>query len=186
MALNTLPAGAFADDAITSAKINLANTFAFTGTVTGTVYDSKLLHIRDEKANDTDGGSCTGGAWNTRTLNTIITNEITSASLSSNQITLPSGTYFIISYAQAYVCGRHKAKLRNITDSSDTLIGTSEYSIGQAQSISFISGRFTIASSKTFEIQHYPTSSISTNGFGVKTIASVVEVYTNVQIWKVA
>jgi|TARA_R100000388_G_scaffold81568_1_gene60231 hypothetical protein len=40
MALNTLPAGAFADDAITSAKINLANTFAFTGTVTGAV-DSK-------------------------------------------------------------------------------------------------------------------------------------------------
>ena len=36
MALNTLPAGAFADDAISSDKINLANTFAFTGTVTGT------------------------------------------------------------------------------------------------------------------------------------------------------
>lgn len=35
MALNTLPAGAFADDAISSDKINLANTFAFTGTVTG-------------------------------------------------------------------------------------------------------------------------------------------------------
>jgi len=40
MALNTLPAGAFADDAISSDKINLANTFAFTGTVTGAV-DSK-------------------------------------------------------------------------------------------------------------------------------------------------
>ena len=40
MALNTLPAGAFADSAITSSKINLANTFAFTGTVTGAV-DSK-------------------------------------------------------------------------------------------------------------------------------------------------
>ena len=39
MALNTLPAGAFADDAITSDKINLANTFAFTGTVTGTSSD---------------------------------------------------------------------------------------------------------------------------------------------------
>jgi len=35
MALNTLPAGAFADDAISSDKINLANNFAFTGTVTG-------------------------------------------------------------------------------------------------------------------------------------------------------
>ena len=39
MALNTLPAGAFADDAITADKINLANTFAFTGTVTGTPND---------------------------------------------------------------------------------------------------------------------------------------------------
>ena len=49
MALNTLPAGAFADDAITSAKINLANTFAFTGTVTGafTVHQQQVLqHIR--------------------------------------------------------------------------------------------------------------------------------------------
>ena len=35
MALNTLPAGAFADNAITSDKINLANNFAFTGTVSG-------------------------------------------------------------------------------------------------------------------------------------------------------
>jgi len=35
MALNTLPAGAFADDAISSDKINLANNFAFTGTVSG-------------------------------------------------------------------------------------------------------------------------------------------------------
>ena len=35
MALNTLPPGAFADNAITSDKINLANNFAFTGTVTG-------------------------------------------------------------------------------------------------------------------------------------------------------
>jgi len=41
MALNTLPAGAFADDAITADKINLANTFAFTGTVTGA---SKLIN----------------------------------------------------------------------------------------------------------------------------------------------
>ncbi len=44
MALNTLPAGAFADDAITSDKINLANTFAFTGTVTGTPQGLTLIN----------------------------------------------------------------------------------------------------------------------------------------------
>jgi hypothetical protein len=44
MALNTLPATAFADDAITSDKINLANTFAFTGTITGTPQGMTLLN----------------------------------------------------------------------------------------------------------------------------------------------
>ena len=48
MALNTLPAGAFADDAISSDKINLANTFAFTGTVTGT--PKALVKVGDIKS----------------------------------------------------------------------------------------------------------------------------------------
>jgi len=43
MALTTLPANAFVDDAITSDKINLANNFAFTGTVTGTPSGMTLL-----------------------------------------------------------------------------------------------------------------------------------------------
>ena len=53
MALNTLPAGAFADDAITSDKINLANTFAFTGTVTGTPSDMLLLSSVDSHTSPT-------------------------------------------------------------------------------------------------------------------------------------
>jgi hypothetical protein len=43
MALTTLPANAFADDAITSDKINLANNFAFTGTVSGTPSDMVMI-----------------------------------------------------------------------------------------------------------------------------------------------
>jgi len=44
MALNTLPAGAFADSAITSSKINLANNFAFTGTVTGAAKIGQIVY----------------------------------------------------------------------------------------------------------------------------------------------
>ena len=44
MALNTLPPGAFADDAITSDKINLANNFAFTGTVTGAAKIGQIVY----------------------------------------------------------------------------------------------------------------------------------------------
>ena len=50
MALNTLPAGAFADDAITSDKINLANTFAFTGTVTGAGKVLQVVHVESSSA----------------------------------------------------------------------------------------------------------------------------------------
>lgn len=152
----------------------------------GGIFETQLLHVRDEKSNGTPAGGNTGGTWNTRVLNTVLTNEITSASLSSNQITLPSGTYFITASAPMHVVARHKLKLRNITDSSDTLIGTSEYHNSDEQVRSFLTGRFTIASSKTFELQHYSQNSTATNGLGMQTSASVVEVYADVQIWKVA
>ena len=54
---------------------------------------TKLLHMRDEKANGTQGGTFTSGSWYTRDLNTVVTNEINGASLSSNQFTLPAGDY---------------------------------------------------------------------------------------------
>jgi hypothetical protein len=51
---------------------------------------------------------------------------------------------------------------------------------------SYIRGRFTIASQKTFEIQHRFGYAKTGNGFGEPSNYSVVEVYTDVTIWKVA
>jgi hypothetical protein len=148
----------------------------------------QLLHVRDEKASGTGGGTLTSGAWRTRTLNTSLTNEISGASLSSNQITLPSGTYFINAIANVGANSQsHKAKLANITDTSDTVIGTSEFNEpGSGSTKSFVIGRFTIASSKVFELQHRSGNTTDANGFGVSSGFSVVEVYADVQIWKVA
>ena len=155
----------------------------------GGKFESALLHVRDEKSNQTGGGTFTSGAWQTRTLNTSMTNEISGASLSSNQITLPSGTYFIHASASVYYVDQHKLKLRNTTDSSDTLIGTSMYSgnATETSTTSFVIGRFTIAAQKTFELQHRCATTKSSNGFGVpSTWSGEVEVYADVQIWKVA
>ena len=188
MALNTLPAGAFADDAITSAKINLANTFAFTGTVTGTAYDSKLLHIRDEKTSSTQGGTATAGDDQIRDLNTVVTNEITGASLGSNRITLPAGTYYIEAWAGKYQTDMNRAFLYNQSDSSVTILGHSNFSDdnNQGYMISFVKGRFTIAAQKLFEIRHYGEKAQSNNGLGISVADSRTNVYTDVQIWKVA
>jgi hypothetical protein len=148
--------------------------------------------IVDQKTAGTSGGTFTSGDWRTRDLNTTIgSNTITGSSLSSDQFTLPSGTYKIFVSAPSYYTGNHKAKLRNITDSSDTILGSNERSansgvIDGSQTFSVINGIFTIASSKTFEIQHRCQTSQSTNGFGNAMSFSVSEIYTQVEIRKLA
>ena len=193
---NVLDLGVPSDSTVSLAKLTASgtkdattflrgdNTFA----EAGGKFESQLLHVRDEKSAGTSGGAFNNGSFRTRDLNTSVTNEITSASLSSNQITLPSGTYFITATAPFYNSGRSKAKLRNISDSSDTIIGTSDFGSASGddqQGTNFITGRFTIASSKTFEIQQR-CETTNSNGFGISSNFAVTEVYTDVQIWKVA
>ena len=152
------------------------------------VFESQLLHIQDQKSSGTSGGTITSGDWRTRDINTVVTNEITGASLSSNQITLPTGTYYIQTSAPAYNSNNHKIKLKNTTDSSDTIVGTSEYDYTGAvtQTRSFLSGRFTIAAQKVFEIQHRVNNTSSGNGGGIASGYSVTEVFTDIQIWRTA
>ncbi len=151
---------------------------------------ASLLHVRDEKAANTDGGTFTADSvWRTRVINTVVTNEISGSSLSSNQITLPAGTYFIEASAPAFDVNRHKAKLRNVSDSTDVLIGTSEFariSGGGSTTHSLVRGRFTIASEKIFELQHQGETTQATNGFGVANNFGVVEVFSEIDIRKLS
>jgi hypothetical protein len=105
-------------------------------------------------------------------------------SLSSNQITLDAGTYECRISAPAFEVERHQAKLRNVTDNSDVMIGTSAFAhdAGYVHIRSFISGKFTIASSKALEVQHRCTD---TDSFGLDCNFGVNEVYTVAEFWKV-
>ena len=119
-----------------------------------------------------------------------MTNEISGASLSSNQMILPAGTYFIYATAPAMYVDQHKAKLANITDTSDILIGTNEQAgtdgVDYYTTHSKVSGRFTLAAQKTLELQHRCSATQAAGiGYGFATNFSVVEVYSDVQIWKV-
>jgi len=149
----------------------------------------KLFHVRDEKAANTQGGTFTQDAWQTRVLNTETTNEITGASLASNQITLPAGTYYIEAFAWAFQVNRHKTRLRNITDGADIIIGTSGFARSTAgdsfQFYSEVNGEFTLTGTKVIEFQHRCQNTNADDGFGVASnIDSKVEVYAEVRIWK--
>lgn len=151
-----------------------------------TSFATQLLSVVDQKAQNTGGGSFTSGAWRTRDLNTVRTNEITGASLASNQITLPAGTYYCEWSAPAYAAdpllgtSEHKTRLQNITDGTEILIGQALRASGGAPSIGH--GRFTLAAQKVIQLQHR----ISNNGdFGQATNWSV-EIYSQIKIWKIA
>lgn len=144
--------------------------------------------FRDEKSSTTQGGTFTSGAFRTKDLNTSQFNDITGASLASNQITLAAGTYLINAASPAYKVNSHVARLFNITDSTVTLLGSSGYVTGSGDSsaaYSFLNGVFTIAATKVFEIQHRGADTQSTNGFGPAT-GFQTEVYTSITITKVA
>lgn len=144
----------------------------------------KVLHIVDEKAAGTDAGTFTSGAWQTRTLNTKAVDEIGST-LASNQFTLPAGTFRAYARVPAFHVNHHKSRLRNITDGSTTLVGSSQYCEVAAgptdQTDSIIIGRFTLAGTKTFEIQHQCETTKTGNGFGEGAGFSEVEHYA--EIW---
>lgn len=143
--------------------------------------------FRDEKSSGTAGGTFTAGAWRTRDLNTTVYNAITSASLSSNQISLPAGTYYVDIIAPCYNVGHHQARLYNITDSATTILGISNYTRDGAtatSSLSIANGSFTIAGTKTFEVQQRCDVTASSNGFGVE-VSWGTEVYATITINKV-
>jgi hypothetical protein len=150
-------------------------------------FGNALLHIEDQKASGTGGGTFTSGARRTRDLNTVVTNEISGASLASNQITLPAGTYYIQASAPSYNVNQSRLSLWNVTDSSYVIIGSNQYCAALTVSHQcIISGRFTIASTKVFEIGHECASSQAGAGFGAACTFGVREVYTTVDIWKIA
>jgi hypothetical protein len=127
-----------------------------------------VVHVRDEKASGTDGGTFTSGAWQTRTLNTVKTNDIAGASLAANELTLPAGTYEVEAYAPAHDVTRHQARLYNVTGAAELALGSNENADpGDAvQSTSRVRGRFTLAGTSNVRLEHRCSSTNSGNGFG--------------------
>lgn len=145
-----------------------------------------ILHVQNQQASGTNGGTFTSGAWQTRVLNTVLTNLITGASLASNQITLPSGTYRIIAFGATNACDRHQMRWQNTSDGTTTITGLSSVSSGTLYSsgLADVVGVFTISSSKIFELQHRCQSTRATEGFGLPGSWGT-EVYADVFIEKI-
>lgn len=145
------------------------------------------LKVSDQKASGTSGGTnVAADITQERTLNTVETNTISGASLASNAVTLPAGTYKVrIRAPAANGANNHKAFLYNTTDLAYTLVGSSSAAVAGTNIDSNLTGLITIAATKVFKIRHYTTTAAGVGGLGMATTTGQIEVYTEVEFEKV-
>ena len=151
----------------------------------GGAFESNLLHITHEAADGTNGGTATSGSWQTGTINTVKTNEIASATLSSDVISLPAGTYYAQCNSFWTNVGQSQTRLRDTTNSVTLIVGTNNYTEGYASINSFTDGRFTLSGTANVELQYYVTTTYANTGQGFAAPSSgEVNRWKNIQIWK--
>lgn len=156
-----------------------------------------LLHVTEQQSNNTGSSSnLTSGSWSQLVLNTTVVNQINSASVSSNQVSLPAGTYHAkLTVASPQVgssLNTFKSRLRNVTDNATLAVSpTMGWSGGGAAGGTppvILEGTFTLSGTKTIQAQFYQnTGSSGTNILGGNkgTGYSEAEIYVELLIWRI-
>jgi len=169
--------------------INASKSPALTGVP---LVQPRIATLSDVKLAGTSGGTAVINVWTARDLNTLNDPTGIVSSLSSNGFELTAGTYKISALspllASANSAGRGRIKLRNTTNSTDTLLGMSgRTSMGTSDGILFLAnlnGTFTITSTTRFEIQYFVNLG-QADSLGVATTDGLDAVYTTVVLEKI-
>ena len=169
----------------------LATTAFVQATIETKAVGIQYILVQDQKPSGTGGGTpAAANTFNVRTLNTTIANTITGATLATNQISLPAGTYRFRGACAASIAGFSKAYIYNVTDATYVAIGMGMNCSGPGQAdpvtiYSSVSGRVVITSTKLFELRQFLNTN-NTNGFGDPVSDGKNEMYAELEIIKEA
>ncbi|HEU4344051.1 MAG TPA: hypothetical protein VFU31_21055 [Candidatus Binatia bacterium] len=144
-----------------------------------------FIELEEQQAAGTDAGDFLLGAWRTRDINTeVVDTGGHAALLGAGQFSLSAGTYRVWGCTTGFKVAGFVCRLQNITDATTALVGSAESSAAadNVQTKSFVSGRFTIGGTKTFELQAQSIASQPGNGAGDAANLGVVEVYSILRI----
>ncbi len=148
---------------------------------------SAYAQLSHTLSSGTDGGTSVDDSWQTRPLNTEDFDPSGIVSLSSNQFVLAAGTYFVDGGAWFEIPdSRLKLRIRNITDSSTPVVGITFWVPGTSNSeFATVRGRFTLAGTKTLELQYFIQTAFAGDGLGANYGATgEVEKYAHLMIYK--
>lgn len=160
-------------------------------TGTGNAFGGQLLHVTEIQNSGVNSTTDpTAHIFATTSLNTVLTNEISGASLAANVISLPAGTYFISARIPFDISTTGaggdflQPVLFNSTASTNIVTGIPSLMYGSVAGggIAQLHGRFTLSGTSSLILRHYKT-----NGNAGRPVNSgLSEVYAEALIWKVA
>jgi len=167
-----------------SQKLNVIGDANITGNLIG---GNAFFEAQDQKTSGVAAQACVSGSWFARNLTIALTNEISGASLSNNNIILPAGAYYVTAETSVIGSGGDKLRLYNINDSIALVYGLNSYSYANtyhtSTNPSYLAGRFTLTGTRTLRLQHYV---ISCSNLGVAmSLSGINETYTDISIWKI-
>lgn len=139
-----------------------------------------FIKVVDSKASNTAAGGSVSSAANTyatRTLNTIVTDTHSLASLASNAVTIPAGTWKFKARAPAYNSNAHRIRLFNNTDSTAIEYSPTTFSNG-SETDAVVEGVFSITTAKAIVVQQWWNTGVATNGQGTVVNDGSPEIYT--------
>jgi len=141
--------------------------------------------FNETQASGTQGGASATGSFLKRTLNTTVTNGITSCTLTSSVISLPAGSYLFSVEGPFFLTESTQLRLRNTTASTTIGISNGLLSGANVATQLIIFSFATLTTTSNIEVQYQCGFAKSSNGLGPAT-AFGDEVYSQIQITKVA
>jgi hypothetical protein len=126
--------------------------------------------FNETQSGGTQGGTATAGAFDKRTLNTTVLNNIGGCSIASSVVTLATaGTYYLSGKTPGYNTNQTQARLRNTTAGTTIINGAQFFASNSAQGngFSIVEGYITITASTNIELQMRVATTNATQGLGV-------------------
>ena len=155
-------------------------------TPAGTPLFASYAIISDSKSSGTDGGTFTSGSWQTRDLQTELSDIDGIVTIATNAFTLAAGSYLIKWSAPAYRVDGHQTRLYDVTGTAEFQSGTTEGANGTYYVYNRSTGaaRVTPSGSNVYRIEHRCGTTVAANGYGFGVTYAATEVFTLVEIYK--
>lgn len=150
------------------------------------VHAAPKAYYREEQTSGTAGGTFTAGAWQKRTLNTEVYDDI-GITVASSVLTLPAGSYEVRARASAFQVNRNRLRVYDTTNSALLALGHTSFARSTTgdsfERDAHVHGRFTLAAAANIELQHYGETTTADNGFGVESSAAGAQTEIYAELW---